>query len=102
VELGDQWADTQAAAAHLEEICKPLFARLTLDRMAAGGVSKAQAELEAYASKEYLEHVGRMVDAKQAANRARVRHQAALVWAELLRSANANRRAEMSMGSLTP
>ena len=101
MELGSEWADAQAAAAMLEEMCKPLFARLTLGGLAPG-TSKAQAELEAYASPDYLDHVTRMVAAKQAANRARVRYQSAMTWADLLRTHAATRRAEMAMGHMAP
>lgn len=100
-ELGEAWADRHGAAAFLEETQKPLLARLTLERMDGRG-SRAQAETEALASEDYARHLTQMVDARRQANVARVRYQSAQVWAELLRSANANKRAELTMGHHTP
>ena len=101
VELGERWADEHAAASFLEETQKPLLARLTLERC-VGSKSRAQAETEALATPEYRQHITQMVEARRKANIARVRQQSAQVWADLLRSANANRRAEMAMGGMAP
>lgn len=99
VMLGEEWADAHAAASFLEETQKPLLARLTLENM-DGSTTRAQAEVEALAADEYNRHLDRMVAARRKANVARVRYQSAQVWAELLRSANANRRAEMQMAGM--
>lgn len=99
VELGCEWSEAHAAASMLEETQKPLLARLTLGRMESRG-TRTQAETEALASVEYAEHIARMVEAKRAANTARVRYQSAQVWAELLRTQAATRRAEMQLGHL--
>ena len=99
--LGSEWADALAAASLLEETSKPLVAKLTIGFM-EGGVARVLAETEALASDEYRRHIERMVAARREANVARVRYQSAQVWAELLRSANANRRAELTMNHHTP
>ena len=96
VELGERWADEHAAASFLEETQKPLLARLTIERM-VGKTSHAQATSDALATPEYRQHVTAMVEARRKANIARVRQKSAEVWADLLRSANANHRVEMSM-----
>lgn len=101
VTLGEAWGDANAAAAMLEEMQKPLLSKLTIQQM-EGGVSRALAETEALASDEYGRHVERMVAARREANLCRVRYQSGQVWAELLRSANANRRAELAMSHHTP
>lgn len=101
VTLGSEWADQQGAAAFLEETAKPLLSRLTLERMDGRG-TRAQAETEALASDDYARHLAQMIEARRKANIARVRYQSAQVWAELLRSANANRRAELTLGHHTP
>jgi hypothetical protein len=100
--LGEEWAEANAAAALLEETQKPLLAQLTIGRMGDTKTTRAQAETEAMASEPYAEHIERMVEARRAANVARVRWQSAQVWADLARSANANRRAELSMGHMVP
>lgn len=101
VELGEFWADAHAGASILEETEKPLLAKLTLARM-GNGKSRAQAETEALATPDYEQHVRDMVEARRKANVAKVRHTSAMVWAELLRSASANRRAEMQLGAMVP
>jgi len=97
VALGQEWADRNAAAQLYEDTTKSTLARLTLSRMEMGGCSKAQAELEALASRDFTAHVAQAVEARQASNRARVEYDCAKIWAELLRSANANKRTEMQL-----
>lgn len=99
--LGEEWAEAQAVAQLLEETLKATLSRLVLDRMGEA-TSKAQAEVMALASDEYRAHVEEMVEAKRRANVARVRYSSGQMWAELLRSQHATRRAEMQFAGLAP
>jgi len=100
VRLGDDWADKNAAAQLLEDTTKATLARMVTDAIGQGTTTKAMAEQQALASTEYLEHVTSAVTARQEANRARVRYDAAKIWAELLRSANANQRERMRLAGM--
>lgn len=91
---GEQWADAQAAADLLEETRKSVLAKLSLE--AAGG-SVAAREMIALASQEYQDFLAGMVKARQAANKAKVRYSSAQVFAELRRSEESTKRAEMRL-----
>lgn len=101
IELGEAWADRQAAASLFEETKGATLARLTVERMDER-TSRAQAETLAMASDEWLSHVEGMVQAKKSAQKAMVRWKSALMWAEMLRSQNATRREEMRLGGMVP
>lgn len=99
VEMGDSWADHDAAANLLEETKKTRLAQLTLEVAARGEVkSRVSAEMVALASPAYLEHVKAMVDARKEANRAQVRFKSAQAWLEFVRTLEATKRAEMTLG----
>lgn len=91
---GEKWADLDGAASMLEEVKKSVRAQIAL---AAGEVSVAKAEMTADASKVYREHLETMVKARTAANRARVQYDCMKAWAELARTLESSRRAEMTM-----
>lgn len=91
---GDDWADKQAAAELLEETKKSVLARLKNE---SGEKSDAAKETIALCHKDYREHLELMVEAKRAATRARVRYDAAKVLAEMRRSEESTRRAEMTL-----
>lgn len=92
VKGGEEWADAQAAAELLEESKKTLVSQLGAD----SGLSSATArEAYAYAHDDYIDHVQRMVEARKHANKCKVRYDSAKIWAELLRTKNANERAAM-------
>lgn len=94
IEAGESWADREAAAQILEETRKPL-----LHKIGTESDQKAESARErvAYASADYDEHVHKMVDARQQANRAKVKYAAIQVLTELLRTRESTRRAEMGM-----
>jgi len=93
VQLGEIWADYDAAASLLEESKKSVLAELTLG--ASGGV--AERERAALASDAYQAHVSEMVEARRKANRAKVNYHAAQTWCDLARSMETTRRVEMGM-----
>lgn len=94
VRAGDDWADAQAAADLLEETKKSVLAKLKMD---ASANSDSGREMHALADPQYKAFVEGMVAARKAANKARVRYDSAKVLAELRRSQESTRRAEMQI-----
>lgn len=91
---GEDWADKQAAADLLEETRKSVLAKLMIE---ADSTTQAGREMHALAEPKYREFVEGMVSARKAANKARVRYDSAKVLAELRRSEESTRRAEMNL-----
>lgn len=94
IKAGEDWADLDAAASLLEETRKSVLAKLMNE---ASHSSMAGKEMQALADGEYKKHVEGMVNARRAANKARVRYDSAKVLAELRRSEESTRRAEMTL-----
>lgn len=94
ISSGEDWADKDAAASLLEEGKKALLAQLSLANEAK---SRVEAEGKALASHEYQEYIAGMVEARKAANKARVRYSAIQTLAELRRSQESTRRAELKV-----
>ena len=95
-ERGLAWADANAAAEALEETKSTVLAEIMAEHI-HGGATAAKAEILAKASKAYREHVDRMVSARKAANRARVRFDTYKAFIELARSRESTRRAEAKL-----
>lgn len=96
IEVGEQWADMDAAASALEETAKSVLGKLVLEN-ASDGMPIGKAEHAARATTEYREHVDKMVEARRKANRARVRWIVGQSHVELMRSLESTRRAEMNL-----
>lgn len=94
VKAGEDWADKEAAAALLEETRKSVLARLMNEAAASSIAGK---EMQALGDDAYSDFVEGMVAARKAANKARVRYDSAKVLAEMRRSQESTRRAEMSI-----
>lgn len=94
IRAGEAWADADAAASLLEETKKSLLAQLMQE---ADSTSNAGKEMLALAHPDYRKHVDGMVSARKAANKARVRYDSAKVLAEMRRSEESTRRAEMTL-----
>ena len=94
VRAGEDWADKQAAADLLEETRKSVLAKLMLE---AAATTQAAREMHALADESYTDFIEGMVNARKAANKARVRYDGAKVLAELRRSQESTRRAEMQI-----
>lgn len=94
VKAGEDWADAEAAASMLEEARKSVLAKLMNE---AAATSIAGKEMMALADEQYEAHIKAMVTARKAANKARVRYDSAKVLAELRRSEESTRRAEMNL-----
>lgn len=94
IRAGEDWADKEAAADLLEETKKSVLADLQLK---SEGTTGSAREMYALADPKYRDFVEGMVNARKAANKARVRYDSAKVLAELRRSQEATRRAEASI-----
>lgn len=94
IEAGEQWADAEAAAALLEETRKSVLAKAMNE---AASPSIAGKEMLALGSDEYRKFVEGMVRARATANKARVRYDSAKILAELRRSQESTKRAEMNL-----
>lgn len=95
LEAGNDWADKHGAAELLEHTLKSLRAALTLQAKDEDNCSMAQATEMALASISYREACAKAVEAKTAANRAKVRYEAVKALFEANRSANATEREAM-------
>jgi hypothetical protein len=93
VQLGEIWAEKNAAADLLEESRKTVLAELQLHT--EGGV--AERERRALADPQYEVHINAMCEARKQANIARVHYDAAKAWVEMSRSIESTRRAEMQL-----
>ena len=91
---GDDWADTEAAASLLEETRKTLRATLMVGFIRSGSAIGKALE-QAQATPEYLDHVKSMCDARRLANKAKVRWISAQTYVDLMRTAEATKRAEL-------
>jgi hypothetical protein len=94
IKTGEDWADKDAAASILEETKKSVLARL---KNQSGAKSDAAREAEALCHADYLQHLEVMVEARKAAIKARVRYDSAKTLAEMRRSEESTRRAEMTL-----
>lgn len=92
VEVGDRYADLQAAASLLAETKKTLLAEL---KTRSAERSDAAKEMEALASAAFKEHLVAMVEAQRQALRAKLEYDACIMLAELRRTEAVNRRNEM-------
>ena len=93
-ETGEEWADKQAAAELLEETRKTVLAELMNKEQ---GLSMSARESNALADPVYKLHVTNMVTARKEANRARVRYDSMKVLAEMRRTQESTRRAEINL-----
>lgn len=92
-ECGEEWVDKNAAAELLEETRKTVLAELA----AVEHGSMAAKESAALANPAYKLHLTNMVAARKEANRARVRYDSMKVLAEMRRTQESTRRAEIGI-----
>lgn len=88
---GESWADKESAASLLEETRKAVRSQIMT---AFGDMSVNKAEMLAEADPAYSEHLHKMVEARRIANTAKVNYDAIRVWVDMVRSAEASKRAE--------
>lgn len=94
VEAGNDWSDKNAAADLLEESKKSVLAELMNQFQATSNAAK---EMGALADPVYRLHITNMVTARRESNKARVKYDAMKMLAELRRSQESTRRAEMNL-----
>eukprot|EP00242_Pyramimonas_sp_CCMP2087_P016407 CAMPEP_0198198596 /NCGR_PEP_ID=MMETSP1445-20131203/2069_1 /TAXON_ID=36898 /ORGANISM="Pyramimonas sp., Strain CCMP2087" /LENGTH=185 /DNA_ID=CAMNT_0043868217 /DNA_START=159 /DNA_END=716 /DNA_ORIENTATION=+ len=97
VYAGTLWSDKFAQADYMEEVKKIKIAEGICRIMEEEDCSRAVAETKAIASEQYRDHISRMVEARREANRAKVYYDALKTKAELIRTYEATRRAEMQI-----
>ena len=93
---GMAWADAKAAADALEETRKSVLAE-TMTTFFAEGMATNKAETMALADPAYTSFLRKMVAARKASDRARVRYDILRTRIELLRTNASTERAAMSM-----
>lgn len=91
---GVKWAELDGIASNYEEMRKPKRAQIMIS---FGDMSVNKAEMQAEASKEYIDHITKMVSARTEANIARAEWEAIKSWIETVRTLEASRRAEMQL-----
>ncbi|OUS46640.1 hypothetical protein BE221DRAFT_145631 [Ostreococcus tauri] len=94
--LGQKWADAHAEAEMLEEAKKCVLSTITLHYIEDGN-AKSAAEVHAYASQEYQEHIKKMVEARRRANVAKIELESIKTHLNLTRTYEATRREEMKL-----
>lgn len=94
VDLGEAYADADAAANLLEETKTTLKAKLF---KMSEEKSAAAREMEALADLDYHQHLEAMVEARRKATRAKVAYDSARVWIDMVRTLESSRRAEMGL-----
>lgn len=92
-ETGCEWVDKNAAAELLEETKKTVLAELMTEYQG----SAAERERCALGAAAYKLHLTNMVAARKEANRARVKYDSMKVLAELRRTEQSTKRAEMNL-----
>lgn len=94
---GLEWADKKAAFELLDDMTKTVLADLTTATMAGYKCSKGEAETRAYANERYKAHLTSLASARKEWLTAEVRWKSAVMLADLRRSEESSRRAEMSI-----
>lgn len=94
VRSGEEWADKDAAASLLEENKNSVLARL---KNLSVSKSDAARKDDALCHSDFLEHLELMIEARKVAIKAKVRYDSAKTLAEMRRSEESTRRAEMTM-----
>ena len=93
-ELGNKWAEADAAHGLLEDTKKTLLAQITNEFLEQGR-NKTTAETMAMASKEYAEHIKQLSQARRDKNLSLVKYNSYRKWLDLIQTKEANLRAEM-------
>jgi hypothetical protein len=91
-QVGEEWADADAAANLLEETKNSVLSELM---NTANASSEAERKRIAQADPAFKLHLANMVTARKEANRARVRYETGKMWADLRRSQESTKREEM-------
>ena len=93
---GEEWADKKAAYELLDDMTSTVRADVTTDFYGSCS-SKAEAQERALASKIYKDHLASLSAARRAWLLAEVKYKSVQLLAELRRSEESSRRAEMNL-----
>lgn len=96
ISAGEDWADKKSAYEALDDVTKSILAQLTGEALQSGG-SHAQAQTGALASDGYRTHLKALGEARRAFLHAQVRYEGLKMLAELRRTQESTRRAEMKL-----
>lgn len=96
VSAGESWADKKAAYETLDDTTKSVLADI-ISRYLDGKTTKATAETYALASKDYKDHLAAVSKARREWLFSQVRYESAKMLAELRRTQESTRRAEMRL-----
>lgn len=92
VKEGEAWAEAEYSASLFEETTRVLKSKLMQQSPES---SMAAKETDAYASKDYEEHVKRAAELRCEANKAKVRWISAQAWVDASRTQAASERAAL-------
>ena len=93
---GEAWANLKAAYELLDDVTKSVLADITANFM-DGKMSRAEAEMRALASGDYKTHLASVSAARKEWLRAQVKYDSLKLLADLRRSQESSRRAEMQL-----
>lgn len=98
LKAGETWADTKAAYEALDDNTKSVLADITGNFLdGASKVSKSEAEMRALSSGLYKNHLATVSAARKEWLRAQVRYESLKMMAEMRRSQESTRRAELGL-----
>lgn len=92
--VGLEWVDADAAANLLEETKSAVLSQMMVK---LGDMPVSKAEMQVKASEEWKEHITKMVAARKAANKLKVKMEFMRMRFSEVQSSEANRRAEMRL-----
>jgi len=96
LQCGEEWADRKSAFEALDDTTKSVLADIALGFM-DGKTSKAESELRALSSRPYREHLAEVKLARRAWLVAQVKYDSIKMLAELRRTQESSKRAEMML-----
>ena len=96
LKCGEEWADAKSAYEALDDNSKSVLADITSNFM-DGKMSKTEAEMRALASGDYKNHLAEKQKARKAWLHAQVRFDSIKMLADLRRSEESTRRAEINL-----
>lgn len=94
---GETWADCKAAYEALDGLTKTVLADITANFLPPVCASRVEAESRALASRDYKEHLAEKSAARKAWLVAEVKYKGLIMLAELRRTQESTKRAEMNL-----
>lgn len=96
-QAGLTWADCKSAYEALDDNSKSILADIQSNFLDSGKMSKTEAEMRALASGDYKQHLASKQKARKEWLRAQVTYDSLKLLAELRRSEESTKRAEMTL-----